>query len=56
MKYQVDGRTEIDWSALVEADSRGEAEQKAQAFWEHNTVSENVEVQSVYNITTGEPE
>lgn len=56
MRYQVDGRTEIDWSVDVEADSVLEAEQKAIQFWEHNTISEDVEVQYVYNKTTGEPE
>lgn len=56
MRYQVDGKTEIDWSVHVEADSKEEAVRKAEAFWPHNTVSENVEVQAIFNQTTGEVE
>ncbi len=53
MKFTVDGSTQISWSVLVEAENEFEAEEKAKQFWEHNTTSESIEVNAVYEGDLG---
>lgn len=54
MIYEVVGSTQIGWTVEVQANSPAEAEEKAKQYWGHNTTSESVEVNAVYDARTGE--
>lgn len=47
--YTVDGVTRIFWSLEIEANSPGEAMDKAEEFWMHNTTAEVVEPTAAYS-------